>query len=148
MEPCVPHFFVNFIEPFIYLKFLNVDISINNFLIFPKTVALFFTDGIKYSWVDSPFGEKWKYFLKINRVLFIHMQHLITQSQWKQRNNAWNLFKVNTQYTRKSSFHVALVSIWLTLDRFYELFSCFHCWLWTRKCRLGYMMYKENFKRL
>ena len=25
----------------------------------------------------------------------------------------------------------------ITLNRFHTLFWCFHCWLWTSKCRLG-----------
>ena len=30
-----------------------------------------------------------------------------------------------------------LVSSLRTLNGFYTLFSCFHCWIWTNKCQLG-----------
>ena len=43
-----------------------------------------------------------------------------------------NLFKINNEVT-----DVALVSLLITLNRFYTLFWCFYCWLWTSKCRLG-----------
>ena len=48
--------------------------------------------------------------------------------QWKHQNNVWNMFDVND---------VVLVLLLLTLNRFHTLFWCFHCWLWTNKCRLG-----------
>ena len=36
---------------------------------------------------------------------------------------------------------IVLVSLLLTLNRFHVLFWYFHCWLWTSKCRLGYIIF-------
>ena len=52
---------------------------------------------------------------------------------------AIRLFKVDSGNTRKISKICSKfpVSFMLTLNRFHTLFWCFHCWLWTNKCRLG-----------
>ena len=34
----------------------------------------------------------------------------------------------------------------LNLSRFYTLFLCFSCWLWTRKCRLGINFFKKIYE--
>ena len=41
--------------------------------------------------------------------------------------------KLTNKGTRATS-----MTLLLTLNRFHPLFWCFHCWLWTSKCRLGY----------
>ena len=61
------------------------------------------------------------------------------------------LFKINNVNTRsmhgirskliktaewKDAIDVVSVSFLLTLNRFHTLFQCFHCWIWTSKCRL------------
>ena len=46
------------------------------------------------------------------------------------------LLKVNNGNTRTTSA-TALLSLLLSLNRFYTLICCFHCWLWTSKCWLG-----------
>ena len=33
--------------------------------------------------------------------------------------------------------YIALVFLLLTLNRFYTLFQCFHCWIWPSRCQLG-----------
>ena len=51
-------------------------------------------------------------------------RHLLVQSQQlKHQNNVWNMFKVNNKDSRTTSL---------------TLFWCFHCRLWTSKCRLGF----------
>ena len=67
------------------------------------------------------------------------------------------LVQSNYGYTRtlceircRSDFDLEQVSkkpwnrfLLLTRNGFHTLFCCFHCWLWTRKCRLG-----ENHKEI
>ena len=36
---------------------------------------------------------------------------------------------------------MSVTSFWLTLNRFYRFFWCFHCWLWTSKYRLAYFRF-------
>ena len=59
-------------------------------------------------------------------------QHLLAQSQqWKHQKNMRNRFT-----------DVIVVSSLLILDKFYTLFWCLHCWLWTSKqCLLIYGLY-------
>ena len=58
---------------------------------------------------------------------------LVLNQKWKHQNNVLNLFKVN----KNTITDFVLVSSLLHLSRFYTLFRCFHCWIWTSKCRLG-----------
>ena len=41
-----------------------------------------------------------------------------------------------------------LVSLLLTLKMFYTLLCCFHCWLWTRKCRQGWQVRVGTSKKI
>ena len=51
----------------------------------------------------------------------------------KCQKNVWNLFKVNNKDNKTTS-----MTLVLTLNRFYTLLGCFHCWLfWTSKYRLA-----------
>ena len=52
------------------------------------------------------------------------------------KNNVWNLFKLNN---KDMAIGVVLVSLFLTLNGFHTLSWYFYCWLWTSKCRLGYI---------
>ena len=49
------------------------------------------------------------------------------------------MFKVNNKDTKTTS----LVSLVVTLKIFHTFFYCFHWWLWTGKCPLGY--YPQSF---
>ena len=54
------------------------------------------------------------------------------------------MFKNNNKHNRAMAIHVVLVPLLSTLNIFYILFWCFHCWLWTRKCLLGnFLEYPE-----
>ena len=64
-------------------------------------------------------------------------QHLLAHGQWwKHQKNVWYLFKVNNTDTRTTS-HVFLLSLLLTLNRFHTFCSCFYYWLWKSKCRFA-----------
>ena len=83
-----------------------------------------------------------KYFLDRNKtnVIVTHARtHWFVQSQkWKHQSNMWNLLLV------ADVIDLILVSLLLTCNRFYTLFCCFHCWLWTSKCQLGCMVITSN----
>ena len=72
-------------------------------------------------------------------------QPTFTCQQWKHRNSVWILLRVNNKDTRKTSVTLLLLlsmSLLLTLNIFHILFWCFHCWLWTSKCRLSSSCFK------
>ena len=59
------------------------------------------------------------------------MLPLIVQiQQWKHQNNKWILFNLNNKGTRTTSFWC----LYCQLRTFHK--SCYHCWIWTSKCRL------------
>ena len=70
--------------------------------------------------------------------------------QWKHQNNVWNVLKVKNKDTRTMSMtsFCDMVSLLLTLNRFYPSFWWFHCWVWTNKCRLENPETKTNGKLL
>ena len=64
-------------------------------------------------------------------------RHLLVQiKQWEEQNIMWNLLKVDNSDT-KTMVGTNLLSLLLTLNIFQTTFWCFHCRLWTSKCRLG-----------
>ena len=65
-----------------------------------------------------------------------HSWHLLVQSQqWKHQKNVGNLLKVINKSHQNDD--VVLVLLLITFNRSPTFFWCFHCWIWTSKCRLG-----------
>ena len=79
-------------------------------------------------------------FLDKNLEATFHQVLLLFRSQqWKHSKKVWNLFKVKNKHQDYIK-DVVLVSLLLTLKKFYTLFWCFYCWLWTMKCRLDSLL--------
>ena len=58
------------------------------------------------------------------------------------QNQHWNtitIFKICSNVTLKTLERGHLVSLSLTMNWFHKLFWYFYCWLWTIKCRVGYL---------
>ena len=53
---------------------------------------------------------------------------------YRKRPVVWTGLKSGRERLTHKCFAAFLA---LTLNRFHTLFWCFHCWLWTNKCRLG-----------
>ena len=63
---------------------------------------------------------------------------LVESQQWKRQNHVWNIFRVSKKDTR-TTLDFVLVCLLITVKKFFLLIWCLQCWLWTNKCRLGYV---------
>ena len=61
-----------------------------------------------------------------------HVAPIYLSQQWKHHKSFENLFKFNNKNIRTKSL-TSLVFLLLTLNRYYTLLRCFHCWLWISK---------------
>ena len=105
--------------------------------LFIKAAGLKVCNFIKMRLQHKCFSVKYAKFLRtlivkiICERLLLHFQsspnrHLLLQSQqWKHQNNVNNLFKVNNKREQKDVKGVVLLSLLLTLSRFYTLFWFF-----------------------
>ena len=105
--------------------------------LFIKVAGLKVCNFIKMRLQHKCFSVKYAKFLRtlivkiICERLLLHFQsspnrHLLLQSQqWKHQNNVNNLFKVNNKREQKDVKGVVLLSLLLTLSRFYTLFWFF-----------------------
>ena len=50
------------------------------------------------------------------------------------------MLKCNNKDTRATLLTSFFCLFWLTLNRFHLLFYYFHCWLWTSRCWMGFLL--------
>ena len=69
---------------------------------------------------------------------------------WKFWNSPQPVFTCSksTMETTEQFAKSTTSSLLLILNKFYTLFWCFHCWLWTSKCWLGKICGLENYLSL
>ena len=76
--------------------------------------------------------------LSIGRFSYPSRLLLVESQQWKRQNHVWNIFRVSKKDTR-TTLDFVLVCLLITVKKFFLLIWCLQCWLWTNKCRLGYV---------
>ena len=65
-------------------------------------------------------------------------KHITVENNNRNTRKRYKMsLKLTIKTLERHQHKVAQVPLLITLNRFHTVFWCFHCWLWTRKCRLG-----------